>query len=220
MNETAKKAAAREALTYVSADQPLGVGSGSTVTEFIKLLAEHSTRPPAAVAASAASARLLAEAGIPVLPLEEMPEPLETYIDGADEVDPEGRMIKGGGGAHTREKLIARSSRRFVCIVDAGKVVERLGSAPVPLEVERAALSDAAPVIAAMGGTPELREGFVTDDGNPIVDVRGFDLGDPLALERELDDLPGLVGSGIFAERSADVVIVGDTQGNVRRLLG
>ena len=220
MNEIAKRAAAREALEYVSNTAVLGVGSGTTVNEFIDLLARHDVKPPAAVAASAESARRLADAGVTVMPLEEVQGPLEVYIDSADEVEATGRMIKGGGGAHTREKRIAKASRLFVCIVDESKVVEAVGDFPVPLEVERAALSDVAPIIAELGGTPELRDGFVTDENNPIVDISGLDLSDPVALEEILEALPGVVGSGVFGVRTADHVIVGAEDGSVRRLLG
>jgi ribose 5-phosphate isomerase A len=144
---------------------------------------------------------------------------LPLYVDGADEVDPELRLIKGGGGAHTREKAVATASELFVCIVDESKLVERLGRAPVPLEVVPWAAAFVAKRVAALGGHSAARSGFLTDNDNVVIDVTGLDLSDPEALEVELDAIPGVVVGGVFARRRADVVLVG-TAGGVRRLSG
>jgi len=212
-----KLAAARNALELVQPGVLLGVGSGSTVWAFLDLLGKSGIHVPAAVAASAESAHRLAALGIEVLDLGDLRPPV--YIDGADEIDFFGRAIKGGGAAHTREKAIATASEYWACIVDASKVVIELGHAPVPLEVTRQALPTVFATLAELDASAVEREGVLTDAGNPVLDVRGLDLSDPLALEDMLDGIPGVLGNGIFARRTADLIVVGNRTGGVERIL-
>jgi ribose 5-phosphate isomerase A len=215
-----KRAVAVAAVGYVIPGTTIGVGTGSTAALFIKELAVRPGLVRAAVPSSEASAAALRAAGIPVTGLQEAPR-LPLYVDGADAVDAELRLIKGAGGALAREKVVASASDLFVCIVDETKLSDRLagptgdhpGGAPVPLAV----LPMAAPLVAArvrdLGGDPVLRAGFVADDGLAIIDVGGLDLDDPERLEAELDAIPGVVECGIFAYRRADVVLVGSEAG-------
>jgi ribose 5-phosphate isomerase A len=214
-----KRAAAAAAIEYVQPGMTIGVGTGSTTDWFVTLLSElpAARRPAAAVASSLATASALRGAGIRVLDPAAAPYPLPLCVDGADEVDPDLRLIKGGGGAQTREKVVATAAELFVCIVDESKLVERLGRAPVPLEVVPWAAAFVARRLIAMGATVAARPGFVTDNGNAVLDAVGLDLSDPEGLEVELDAIPGVVECGIFARRRADVVLVGTATG-VRRL--
>jgi ribose 5-phosphate isomerase A len=214
-----KRAAAVAAIEYVPTGATIGVGTGSTAEFFIEELAARPGLIAAAVASSEASAAALRAAGIRVLDPAAALFPLPLYVDGADEVDPELRLIKGGGGAHTREKAVATASALFVCIVDETKLVELLGRRPVPLEVVPWAAAFVAERIAALGGRAAARPGFVTDNGNIVIDVTGLDLSDPEGLEIELDAIPGVVECGLFARRRADVVLAGTARG-VRRLSG
>jgi ribose 5-phosphate isomerase A len=216
-----KRAAAVAAIEFVQPGMTIGVGTGSTADWFITLLSElpAARRPAAAVASSLVTAAALRAAGIRVLDPAAAPYPLPLYVDGADEVDPELRLIKGGGGAHTREKAVATASELFVCIVDESKLVDRLGAAPVPLEVVPWAAAFVAERVTALGGHPAARAGFLTDNDNIVVDVTGLELSDPEGLELELDAIPGVVACGIFARRRADLVLVGSVAG-VRRLSG
>jgi len=214
-----KRASANAALEYVPTGATIGVGTGSTAEFFIEELAARPGLIAAAVASSEACAAALRAAGIRVLDPAAAPYPLPLYVDGADEVDPELRLIKGGGGAQTREKVLATAAELFVCIVDDTKLVERLGRAPVPLEVVPWAAAFVAERVAALGGRTAARPGFLTDNGNAVLDAMGLDLSDPEGLEVELDAIPGVVECGIFARRRADVVLVG-TAGGVRRLSG
>ena len=214
-----KRASANAALEYVPTGATIGVGTGSTAEFFIEELAARPGLIAAAVASSEACAAALRAAGIRVLDPAAAPYPLPLYVDGADEVDPELRLIKGGGGAQTREKVLATAAELFVSIVDDTKLVERLGRAPVPLEVMPWAAAFVAERVAALGGRTATRPGFVTDNGNAVLDAMGLDLLDPEGLEVELDAIPGVVECGIFARRRADVVLVG-TAGGVRRLSG
>ena len=209
-----KRAAAEAALEYVEPGSTIGVGTGSTAAFFIKRLAglPPARRPGAAVPSSDATAAALRHAGIRVVGLEDA-LPLPIYVDGADEVDPELRLIKGGGGAHAREKVLASAAERFVCIVDETKLVERLGAAPVPLAVLPMAAAYVAERVRMLGGNPAARPGFMTDDGAAVLDVSGLDLSDPEWLEAELEAIPGVVASGLFAHRRADVVLVGAPSG-------
>lgn len=212
-----KRAAAEAALAHVDRTQVLGVGSGSTVNEFIKLLRESGMPPVGAVAASLASAQLLDAAGITVFPLAEV-DRLGLYVDGADEIDPQGRLIKGGGGAHTLEKAIARVSDRFVCIADETKLVERLGQhRPVPLEIQPAELAHATNHLGGMGAQLDLRPQRA-DSGNLLVDASGLDLSDPAALETALEEVSGVVGCGIFAHRRADLAYIAMADGTLQEL--
>jgi len=205
----AKRQAAEKAIEYVTDGSIVGVGTGSTVAFFIDALAQVKDRIEGAVSSSEASTVRLRSHGVEVIDLNHA-GPLELYVDGADECDPYKRLIKGGGAALTREKIIAEASRQFVCIIDVGKQVNVLGKFPLPVEVIPMARSLVARKILSMtGGQPVWREGVITDNGNVIIDVHNLSITDPLGLERELNQLPGVVSVGLFARRAADVVIVG-----------
>ena len=207
---------ARAALKYVEDGMTLGVGTGSTVNAFIDELASSGIRLEAAVSSSEETTRRLEEIGVRVIDLNQAGD-LELYIDGADEVDEHKRLIKGGGGALTREKIIAAASRKFVCIVDASKCVGVLGEFPLPIEVIPMARAMVSRKLVGMGGRPELREGFTTDNGNLILDVRNLDLVDPVRVENEINQIPGVVTCGLFARRGADVVLVATEDGIDKR---
>ncbi len=207
--EEQKRLAARAALGFVENGSVVGVGTGSTVAHFIDALAERRHDIEGAVSSSERSTALLKERGIRVLDLNATGE-LPLYVDGADECDPHKRLIKGGGGALTREKIIAAASRTFVCLIDAGKRVDVLGAFPLPIEVIPIARSHVAREIVKRGGQPVWREGVVTDNGNWILDVHGWRITDPVGLERELNQIVGVVCVGLFAARPADIVLVGD----------
>ena len=211
-----KQAAAEAALGFLTDDTIIGVGTGSTVNFFIDALATQRDRLRGAVSSSEVSTERLRAAGIEVLDLNQSGD-LELYVDGADEADRHGRLIKGGGGALTREKIVAAASRRFVCIVDGSKVVDVLGRFPLPVEVIQMARSYVARQLMKLGGQPVLREAFITDNGNPILDVHGLRILDPPALEATINGIAGVVTVGLFAQRAADIVLVGDA-GGVRRL--
>jgi len=213
--QTAQKIQVAEAaLAWVKEDAVLGVGTGSTVNCFIDALAVSKVRIEAAVSSSEATTERLKAAGINVRELN-LAGTLDVYIDGADEFDPHRRLIKGGGGALTREKIVAGASRKFVCIVDESKKVGVLGKFPLPIEVIPMARSFVARQLVAMGGQPELREGFTTDNGNVILDVHNMDLVDPVAVEKQINNLPGVVTCGLFAVRPADVVLMATVKGVV-----
>lgn len=208
MSET-KRLAGEKAVDYVEDGMVIGVGTGSTVAYFIDALARIRDRIGGTVSSSEQSTERLRGHGIEVLDLNAA-GPLPLYVDGADECDPQRRLIKGGGAALTREKIIAEASERFVCIIDPAKQVPVLGRFPLPVEVIPMARSLAARAILAMtGGQPVWREGVVTDNGNWILDVHGLSITDPVAMERELNQIPGVVAVGLFARRPADIVIVG-----------
>ena len=209
-----KEQAARAALKYVVEDKVVGVGSGSTVFKFIECLAQMKNRIEGAVAASEASAERLKKHGIRVLDLNGVSE-LPVYIDGADEVTEHLHMIKGGGGALTREKIVAAVARQFVCICDASKRVAVLGKFPLPVEVIPMARSHVGRELVRMGGQPELRQNFKTDNGNLILDCHGLSLLDPAKTEAELNNIAGVVANGIFARRPADVLLVAEPDGTV-----
>ena len=199
-----KRASARKALEYVEDGMVVGVGTGSTVKHFIDGLAAMRDRIEGAVSSSEQSTTLLKAHGIRVFDLNAV-GPLPLYVDGADECDPHQRLIKGGGGALTREKIIAEASERFVCIIDRAKEVGVLGRFPLPVEVIPMARSLVGRKIVALGGQPVWREGVTTDNGNWILDVHNLRIVDPLGLERELNQIPGVVANGLFARRAADV---------------
>jgi len=202
-----KRRSGDKAAEYVTDGSVVGVGTGSTVAFFIEALGRMKSRIEGAVSSSEQSTRQLKELGIPVLDLNAT-GPLDLYVDGADECDRFNRLIKGGGGALTREKIIADASRQFVCIIDASKEVDVLGRFPLPVEVIPMARSAVARKIAALNGQPVWREGVVTDNGNWILDVHNWRITDPVALEAEINQMTGVVTCGLFAKRAADVVIV------------
>lgn len=207
-----KRAAARAALGYVVEGSLVGVGSGSTSRFFIEELAGMRGRIAGAVASSEDTRRRLENHGIKVFGLDEIAE-LPVYIDGADEITPAMHMIKGGGGALTREKIVSAVAGKFVCIVDATKVVDCLGRFPLPIEVIPMASAHVARELVRLGGAPVAREGFVTDNGNLILDVGGLRIADPVDLETRLNQIAGVVTNGLFARRPADVCLVGAAEG-------
>jgi ribose 5-phosphate isomerase A len=207
-----KELVAREALKHVVEDAVIGVGSGSTVFKFIDALASMKGRIEGAVAASEASTERLKKHGIRVFDLNSVNE-LPVYIDGADEVTEHLHMIKGGGGALTREKITAAVAKKFVCICDASKLVPVLGKFPLPVEVIPMARSYVGREIVKMGGHPRLREGFTTDNGNLVLDCHGLTLLDPPRTESELNQLVGVVANGIFARRPADMLLLAEDSG-------
>jgi ribose 5-phosphate isomerase A len=202
-----KRKAAKEALKYIEEDSIVGVGTGSTVNFFIKELASMKHKIEGCVASSKATHALLRAEGIPVLDLNGVDD-VPIYIDGADEVTQTGIMIKGGGGAHTCEKILANVARQFVCIVDSSKYVHRIGGFPIAVEVIPMARSFVARQLVLLGCDPQYREGFVTDSGHLILDVFNLDLLSPLISEMSINEIPGVVDNGIFAHRPADVVVV------------
>lgn len=207
-----KKRAAHAALDYLTDGMVVGVGTGSTVNLFIDALGSMRSRLAGAVSSSDVSTSRLQAAGIEVLDLNDAGS-LELYVDGADEATRHRMLIKGGGGALTREKIVAAASHRFLCIVDASKVVDVLGRFPLPVEVIPMARSLVARELTARGGRPVWREGFVTDNGAHILDVHGLEILDPPALESELNQIPGVVTVGLFARRPADLLLVGTAAG-------
>jgi ribose 5-phosphate isomerase A len=207
-----KALVARAALDHVVEGALVGVGTGSTVNHFIEALATIKARIAGAVSSSEQSSQRLRAHGISVLDANAV-ESLPVYIDGADEIDHAGHMIKGGGAALTREKVIADMAARFVCIADGSKLVDTLGRFPLPVEVIPMAAQHVARRLRALGGEPVLREGVVTDNGGRILDVRGLAIADPPALEREINQIPGVVTVGIFARNRASVCLLGTPQG-------
>jgi ribose 5-phosphate isomerase A len=207
-----KQLAAEAALSFVADDEVIGVGTGSTVKWFIDGLAARKLRIRGAVSSSEASTTLLKQHGIDVLDLNSTGE-LALYVDGADEADRHLRLIKGGGAALTREKIIAAASRRFVCIADESKLVDVLGTFPLPVEVIPMARSYVSRELVKLGGRPIYREDVVTDNGNQIVDVHGLRIVDPVTLEATINQIVGVVTVGLFAKRPADVLILGTDEG-------
>ncbi|MBS0372363.1 MAG: ribose-5-phosphate isomerase RpiA [Proteobacteria bacterium] len=207
-----KQQAALRALDYVIEGEVVGVGTGSTANFFIDGLAALKDRIAGAVPSSEASGRRLAAHGIRLLDLNDVTS-LPVYIDGADEIDHSLAMIKGGGGAQTREKIVAAVADKFICICDASKRVAQLGRFPLPVEVIPMARAQVAREFTRLGGQPIVREGFVTDNGNLILDVHGLAISDPVALETAIDGIVGVVTSGLFAKRGADVLLLASTEG-------
>ena len=211
-----KRRAAQAALPWLAGHEVVGIGTGSTVEQFINLIAADRGSLKAVVSSSNQSTRLLEAAGIPVIDLNEVGE-LPVYIDGADEANAARQLIKGGGGALTREKIIAAVSRVFVCIADASKLVATLGAFPLPVEVIPMARALVGRRLSEIGGRPVLRAGYITDNGNHILDVHDLSITDPVALESALNQIPGVVTVGLFAQRPADVLLLGNETG-VKRL--
>jgi len=211
-----KKMVAEAALEYVEAGTVIGIGTGSTANYFIDALARIKGKIEGAVASSIASADRLRGHNIPVLDLNSAGE-LSVYVDGADESTKHLHLIKGGGGALTREKIVAGASRKFVCIADESKLVDVLGAFPLPIEVIPMARSFVARELVKLGGTPVLREGFTTDNGNVILDIHNLKIMDPVKMEAELNNIPGIVTVGLFAIRPADVLLLG-TKDGVKKL--
>ena len=207
-----KKMAAEAALEYVPAGAIVGVGTGSTANHFVDALATIKHKIDGAVASSEATAQRLRAHNIPVLDLNAVDE-LPLYVDGTDESTRHLHLIKGGGGALTREKIVAAVSRTFVCIADDSKLVDVLGSFPLPIEVIPMARSYVARQMVKLGGQPVLREGFITDNGNEILDVHNLEILDPPAMESELNQIVGIVTNGLFARRPADILLLGSEQG-------
>lgn len=211
-----KKSVAIAAADYVSANLPkgsiLGVGTGSTANLFIDALVPIREKIRGAVASSKATAEKLTAIGIPLFDLNDI-DSLPIYVDGADEIDPGFAMIKGGGGALTREKIIADVADQFVCIADASKCVDVLGRFPLPFEVIPMATAQVARAVRKLGGTPVLRAGFITDNGNQILDVSGLSITDPVNFESTLNQIVGTVTNGLFARRGADILLLGTSNG-------
>ncbi len=209
----AKISVAKKAINQIekkfTRDMVLGIGTGSTVNFFIEELSKYKNHFYGAVSSSEASTKLLKAIGIDVFSLNDVNE-VSFYIDGADEVSPNNHLIKGGGGAHTREKIVAASSKEFICIVDKSKLVKQLGNFPLPIEVIPESRSMVARKIVALGGTPEYRNGFITDQGNEIIDVKDLEIPDPEALEIYLNNIPGVLDNGIFAFNKPSTVLVSD----------
>jgi ribose 5-phosphate isomerase A len=207
-----KRQAAAAALSYIKDGMALGVGTGSTVDIFIELLAPLKNKLGTVVSSSERSTRKLEELGIPVTDLTSSGD-LDIYIDGADEATKHRHLIKGGGGALTREKIVAAASRRFICIIDETKLVPTLGRFPLPIEVIPMARSYVARQMIKAGGQPIWREGFVTDNGNHILDVHNLKIANPLELETRFNQIAGVVTVGIFANRPADILLIGNPSG-------
>lgn len=206
-----KRAAAREAVKYLSIGDVVGVGTGSTTNYFIEELSEWGGAV-GAIASSEATADRLRNCGVPILDLNGV-ESFSVYVDGADEINHKLEMIKGGGGALTREKVVAAVAKTFICIVDETKVVDVLGQFPLPVEVLPMAASYVSRVIRGLGGDPEIRKNFVTDNGNVILDTYGLSIENAVELERKLNNVVGVVTNGLFSERPADLMVVGGANG-------
>ncbi len=213
MNQNEKKIkVAEEALQYIESGCILGVGSGTTVNCFIEQLSKIKSKIDAVVSASESSSKLLMSKNIRVISLKEAGR-IPIYIDGADESNSLKQLIKGGGGALTREKILAQSSDRFVCMIDDSKFVSKLGSFPLPIEVIDVASSILALELIKLGGRPVLRESFITDNGNIILDVHNLNITEPIKLEKSINNLPGVVTNGLFAIRPADDLLISSDKG-------
>jgi ribose 5-phosphate isomerase A len=212
MQDDLKKQAAEAAIPYIKDCSILGVGTGSTVNHFIDLLEPIKHQFKGAVSSSEASTKKLTALGIPVFDLNAVGT-LDVYVDGADEINSQLELIKGGGGALTREKIIAAASKSFICIADQSKLVPYLGKFPLPIEVIPMARSYVARTIIELGGRPVWREDFITDNGNIILDIHGIDIMEPIMLEQTINNITGVVTCGLFAERCADVVLLSSEAG-------
>ena len=211
-----KKNAAKIAIDYVKNNSIIGVGTGTTINFFIEELGKNKGLIDGAVSSSVATEKLLREKNIPVIPLNSVID-LPIYIDGADEVTHNKHLIKGGGGALTQEKIVAAASKQFVCIIDDSKLVPLLGGFPLPVEVIPMAQSYVAREIAKLGGQPELRQDFLTDNGNIILDIHNLKIENPSELENQLNQITGVVTNGLFAKRPADTLIIATDDGIVKK---
>jgi ribose 5-phosphate isomerase A len=208
-----KEAAAKKALDYIlpnlESETVIGIGTGSTSEIFIDLLAAHKHLFKGTVSSSERSTKRLKDLGMKVFDINEVND-IPYYVDGADECDPNHNLIKGGGGAHTKEKILATIAKEFLCIIDASKLVNKLGAFGVPIEVFHEARSFASREIVKLGGTPELRVGVMTESNNPIVDIKNLDIDDPIIMEASINKIPGVVENGIFAIRKPNRVFIGE----------
>ena len=210
-----KNLVAEAALDYIQSGDILGIGSGSTVNKFINLLGSVKNKIEACVSSSQKSTELLHKMKIPVIDLKEC-DRIPLYIDGADEANSHKELIKGGGGALTREKILAQSSEKFICIIDESKVVDKLGKFPLPIEVIQLAQSKIALEMIKIGGRPVYRNQFITDNGHIIIDVHDLDINEPMALEKKINHMPGVITNGIFSIRSADEILIATDSGVIK----
>lgn len=211
-----KNLVAEAALDYIQSGDILGIGSGSTVNKFINLLGSVKNKIEACVSSSQKSTELLHKMKIPVIDLKEC-DKIPLYIDGADEANSQKELIKGGGGALTREKILAQASEKFICIIDESKVVDKLGKFPLPIEVIQLAQSKISLEMIKIGGRPVYRNQFITDNGHIIIDVHDLDINEPMALEKKINHMPGVVTNGIFSIRSADEILIATDNGVIKR---
>ena len=211
-----KNLVAEAALDYIQSGDILGIGSGSTVNKFINLLGSVKNKIEACVSSSQKSTELLQKMKIPVIDLKEC-DRIPLYIDGADEANSHKELIKGGGGALTREKILAQSSEKFICIIDESKVVDKLGKFPLPIEVIQLAQSKISLEMIKIGGRPVYRNQFITDNGHIIIDVHNLDINEPMALEKKINHMPGVITNGIFSIRSADEILIATDSGVIKR---
>jgi len=211
-----KNLVAEAALDYIQSGDILGIGSGSTVNKFINLLGSVKNKIEACVSSSQKSTELLHKMKIPVIDLKEC-DKIPLYIDGADEANSQKELIKGGGGALTREKILAQSSEKFICIIDESKVVDKLGKFPLPIEVIQLAQSKISLEMIKIGGRPVYRNQFITDNGHIIIDVHDLDINEPIALEKKINHMPGVITNGIFSIRSADEILIATDSGVIKR---
>lgn len=210
-----KNLVAEAALDYIQSGDILGIGSGSTVNKFINLLGSVKNKIEACVSSSQKSTELLHKMKIPVIDLKEC-DRIPLYIDGADEANSHKELIKGGGGALTREKILAQSSEKFICIIDESKVVDKLGKFPLPIEVIQLAQSKISLEMIKIGGRPVYRNQFITDNGHIIIDVHDLDINEPMALEKKINHMPGVITNGIFSIRSADEILIATDSGVIK----
>ena len=211
-----KNLVAEAALDYIQSGDILGIGSGSTVNKFINLLGSVKNKIEACVSSSQKSTELLHKMKIPVIDLKEC-DRIPLYIDGADEANSHKELIKGGGGALTREKILAQSSEKFICIIDESKFVDKLGKFPLPIEVIQLAQSKISLEMIKLGGRPVYRNQFITDNGHIIIDVHDLDINEPMALEKKINHMPGVITNGIFSIRSADEILIATDSGVIKR---
>ena len=211
-----KNLVAEAALDYIQSGDILGIGSGSTVNKFINLLGSVKNKIEACVSSSQKSTELLHKMKIPVIDLKEC-DRIPLYIDGADEANSHKELIKGGGGALTREKILAQSSEKFICIIDESKFVDKLGKFPLPIEVIQLAQSKISLEMIKIGGRPVYRNQFITDNGHIIIDVHDLDINEPMALEKKINHMPGVITNGIFSIRSADEILIATDSGVIKR---